>query len=140
MLGLFDTYVRLAGGLGITLDDLLAGVSWTPVIAEFEEEGGYEVPFEMEVPDPSRPRRHDPVRCCTSILRCYTATMPTTKPRYTLTDTGKLSKLLDDAQRRWPDVHDRKELLLKLAAAGGDAIEREALDRRLARQRRPPER
>ncbi len=58
--------------------------------------------------------------------------MPTTKPRYTLTDTGKLSELLDDAQRRWPDVHDRKELLLKLAAAGGDAIEREALDRRLA--------
>ena len=53
VLGLFDTYVRLAGGLGITLDDLLAGVSWTPVIAEFEEEGGYEVPFEMEVPNHS---------------------------------------------------------------------------------------
>lgn len=58
--------------------------------------------------------------------------MPTTKPRYTLTDTGKLSELLDEAQRRWPDIHDRKELLLKLAAAGGDAIERETLDRRLA--------
>ena len=53
VLGLLDTYVRLAGGLGITLDDLLAGVGWTPVIVEFEEEGGYEVSVEIEVPDPS---------------------------------------------------------------------------------------
>ncbi len=52
--------------------------------------------------------------------------MPTTKPRYTLTDTGKLSEQLDEAQRRWPDVRDRKELLLRLAAAGRAAIEREA--------------
>ena len=42
VLGLLDTYVRLAGGLSITLDDLLAGVSWVPAIVEFEEEGGYE--------------------------------------------------------------------------------------------------
>ena len=58
--------------------------------------------------------------------------MPTTRPRYTFTDTGRLSELLDEAQRRWPDVRDRKELLLKLAAAGGETIERETLDRRLA--------
>ena len=58
--------------------------------------------------------------------------MPTTKPRYTLTDTGALSELLDEAQRRWPDVRDRKELLLRLAAAGGEAIERDVADRRLA--------
>ena len=55
--------------------------------------------------------------------------MPTTKPRYTVTDTGALSDQLDQAQRRWPEVQDRKELLLRLAAAGGDAIEREAIDR-----------
>lgn len=55
--------------------------------------------------------------------------MPTTKPRYTVTDTGALSDLLDQAQRRWPEVQDRKELLLKLAAAGRDAIEQEAADR-----------
>lgn len=55
--------------------------------------------------------------------------MPTTKPRYTVTDTGALSDQLDQAQRRWPEVQDRKELLLKLAAAGRDAIEREAADR-----------
>jgi hypothetical protein len=58
--------------------------------------------------------------------------MPTTKPRYTVTDTGELGELLDEAQRRWPDVRDRKELLLKLVAAGGEAIEREATARRLA--------
>lgn len=58
--------------------------------------------------------------------------MPTTKPRYTVTDTGELSKQLDQAQRRWPDVHDRKELLLRLASAGRDAIEREASERGVA--------
>lgn len=52
--------------------------------------------------------------------------MPTTKPRYTITDTGELREYLDQAQRRWPEVRDRKELLLRLAAAGRDAIEREA--------------
>jgi hypothetical protein len=30
--------------------------------------------------------------------------------------------MLDVAQRRWPDVADRKELLLRLAAAGRDVI------------------
>jgi hypothetical protein len=55
--------------------------------------------------------------------------MPTTKPRYTVTDTGDLSEQLDQAQQRWPEVRDRKELLLKLTAAGRDAIEREVHDR-----------
>ncbi len=65
-------------------------------------------------------------RCRTYSLWCYTSSMPTTKPRYTITDTGELSEQLNEAQRRWPDVRDRKELLLRLAAAGRDAIEREA--------------
>jgi len=55
--------------------------------------------------------------------------MPTTKPRYTITDTGKLSVQLDEAQRHWPDIHDRKELLLRLVTAGQAAIEREASER-----------
>lgn len=63
------------------------------------------------------------------IRRCYTCLMPTTKPRYTLTDTGELSDLLDRAQVRWPEVHDRKELLLRLATAGDEAIRRQAADR-----------
>ncbi|MGN6815915.1 MAG: hypothetical protein ACTHK3_07505 [Solirubrobacterales bacterium] len=58
--------------------------------------------------------------------------MPTTKPRYTLTDTGALREQLDEAQRRWPDVQDRKELLLRLTAAGRRAIKREAEERRSA--------
>jgi hypothetical protein len=48
--------------------------------------------------------------------------MPTTKPRYTLTDTGHLAELLDAAERRWPDVADRKQLLLRLAEQGHEAL------------------
>lgn len=60
--------------------------------------------------------------------------MPTTHPRYTITDTGPVRELLDDAQRQWPDV-GRKELLLRLARAGHDSLrldraEAEANDRR----------
>jgi hypothetical protein len=58
--------------------------------------------------------------------------MPTMKPRYTVTDTGRLGEQLDRAQRHWPDVRDRKELLLRLAATGSEAIESEAADRRRA--------
>jgi hypothetical protein len=48
--------------------------------------------------------------------------MPTTRPRYTFTDTGELEALLDAAQRRWPEVSDRKSLLLRLAEEGGSAL------------------
>jgi hypothetical protein len=58
--------------------------------------------------------------------------MPTARPRYTVTDTGELRELLDGAQRRWPEVRDRKELLLRLAVLGAKAIEHDAADRRLA--------
>jgi hypothetical protein len=58
--------------------------------------------------------------------------MPTTRPRYTLTDTGVLREQLDDAQRRWPEVRNRKELLLRLAEAGRKAITDEAEKRRKA--------
>ena len=58
--------------------------------------------------------------------------MPTTKPRYTLTDTGELSEQLDRAQRRWPEAKGRKELLLRLVSAGSEALGGEADDRRRA--------
>jgi hypothetical protein len=48
--------------------------------------------------------------------------MPTTRPRYTLTDTGHLAELLDAASRRWPEVPDRKQLLLCLAEEGHRAL------------------
>jgi len=48
--------------------------------------------------------------------------VPTTRPRYTFTDTGELEALLDAAQRRWPEISDRKVLLLRLAEEGGSAL------------------
>jgi hypothetical protein len=48
--------------------------------------------------------------------------MPTTKPRYTVTDTGYLAELLDAAARRWPEVADRKQLLLRLAEQGHQTL------------------
>jgi len=52
--------------------------------------------------------------------------MPTTQPRYTVTDTGEMRKMLDLAQRRWPEVTDRRQLLLRLAETGRDAIAADA--------------
>jgi len=66
--------------------------------------------------------------------------VPTTRPRYTITDTGDITAMLDVAQRRWPQVADRKELLVRLAAAGRDAIEPEVVaDAREARRERQRE-
>ncbi|HEY6550789.1 MAG TPA: helix-turn-helix transcriptional regulator [Solirubrobacterales bacterium] len=48
---MLDTYVRLAGALSITLDDLLAGVTWTPGEIELKIDAGYKVEFEVEAPD-----------------------------------------------------------------------------------------
>jgi hypothetical protein len=39
-----------------------------------------------------------------------------------VTDTGHLADLLDAAARRWPDVVDRKQLLLRLAEEGHHAL------------------
>jgi hypothetical protein len=61
--------------------------------------------------------------------------MPTTRPRYTITDTGSLRRLLDDAQRRWPEIEDRKELLLRLAQTGHDSLRLSELDAEADRQR-----
>ncbi|MDA0185352.1 hypothetical protein OJ997_33915 [Solirubrobacter phytolaccae] len=63
--------------------------------------------------------------------------MPTTKPRYVITDTGDMAGMLDDAQRRWPDVQDRRELLIRLAATGHDSIATDlAADEQTARRQR----
>jgi hypothetical protein len=49
--------------------------------------------------------------------------VPTTRPRYTLTDTGALEAMLDAAQRRWPEITDRKALLLRLIEEGSNALD-----------------
>ena len=58
----------------------------------------------------------------TDIARCYTRSVPTTQPRYTVTDTGEMRRMLDLARRRWPDVEDRRQLLLRLAGLGAERI------------------
>jgi histidinol phosphatase-like PHP family hydrolase len=69
---------------------------------------------------------------------CYTRIVPTTKPRYTFTDTGDLEALLDAAERRWPEISDRKVLLLRLAEEGGTALglQTERVDEEERRERR----
>ena len=50
VVGPVDTYVRLAGSLSITLDELLAGVKWSPGVVELQRDPGYSVEFEVEPP------------------------------------------------------------------------------------------
>lgn len=63
--------------------------------------------------------------------------VPTTRPRYTVTDTGQTAELLDLAQKAWPEITDRRQLLLRLTQAGGEALEGSLAEResRRARQR-----
>jgi hypothetical protein len=49
--------------------------------------------------------------------------MPTSRPRYTVTDTGELERTLDLAQRAWPEAGSRKELLGRVLGAGREALE-----------------
>lgn len=51
--------------------------------------------------------------------------MPTSHPRYTVTDTGELREMLDLARRRWPAIADRRQLLLRLAGAGAQRVSAE---------------
>jgi hypothetical protein len=61
--------------------------------------------------------------------------VPTTQPRYTVTDTGETAELLDLAQKLWPEITDRRQLLLQLARRGADGI-RDELATRHAREQR----
>ena len=61
--------------------------------------------------------------------------MPTTHPRYSITDTGPVRELLDDAERQWPGVGNRKELLLRLAQAGHDALGLDRAEAEASRRR-----
>jgi hypothetical protein len=69
------------------------------------------------------------------LLPCYTSGVPTTRPRYTVTDTGHTAELLDLAQRVWPEIADRRQLLLRLTEAGGEAVEAKLAEREQRRER-----
>lgn len=52
--------------------------------------------------------------------------MPTSRPRYTLTETDDLARALDDAAVRWPNEKEaRTRLLVRLVEAGHRAITEE---------------
>jgi hypothetical protein len=68
--------------------------------------------------------------------RCHTRLIQPTRPRYSVTGTGRTAALLDLAERAWPDVGDRKELLLRLAEAGAGVAELAPQDRESARAAR----
>ncbi|MCL2089986.1 MAG: hypothetical protein FWH11_01975 [Micrococcales bacterium] len=50
--------------------------------------------------------------------------MPTTKPRYVVTDTAEVAAALDVAQRRWPDL-SRSRALLRLVTVGAQRLDAE---------------
>jgi len=54
--------------------------------------------------------------------------MPTTRPRLTITETDELAAALDAAATRWPDIHSRRELLLRLVEEGREVIDRDRDD------------
>ena len=60
--------------------------------------------------------------------------MPTTRPRLTITETDDVAQALDAAAARWPDVHSRQQLLLRLVEQGRTALARE-LEQHAERQR-----
>lgn len=66
--------------------------------------------------------------------------VPTNRPRHTLTETDELAAALDAAARQWPeDAASRSKLLLRLVEAGQHAIaeddERERARRRAVVER-----
>ena len=58
--------------------------------------------------------------------------MPTIRPRYQVTETPDLARLLDRAEQRWPG-EPRSKLLLRLIAVGGDTIANETSTAECAR-------
>lgn len=60
--------------------------------------------------------------------------MPTTRPRYQITETDEIARALDAAARRWPG-EPRSRLLVRLVVEGGEKaaeVSREATARRRA--------
>ena len=60
--------------------------------------------------------------------------MPTTRPRYTITESDELAQALDAAARRWPR-EPRGRLLVRLVDAGARALADQDEDRRAAVRR-----
>lgn len=63
---------------------------------------------------------------------CYTAAMPTTRPRHFVTESDDLAAALDAAVTRWPGT-SRAQLLVRLAMEGHHAAQRADDERRRRR-------
>jgi hypothetical protein len=56
-------------------------------------------------------------------MRCYTAVVPTSRPRHSVTETDEVAAALADAARRWPEDRDSPgRLLHRLLREGHRAI------------------
>lgn len=58
--------------------------------------------------------------------RWHTGAMPTSHPRYQVTETPAVARAIDRAAQRWPG-EPRGKLLLRLVDVGGQALEQEHL-------------
>ncbi len=57
----------------------------------------------------------------------HSPSVPTTRPRHTITETDALARALDAAAKRWPeDRGARAKLLVRLAEEGYRAVEADA--------------
>jgi hypothetical protein len=56
--------------------------------------------------------------------------MPTTRPRYQVTETPEVARALDSAAKRWPG-EPRSRLLVRLVEAGGGILEHDEHTERL---------
>ena len=68
----------------------------------------------------SHPPRTDPVYHFA--IWWYTCVVPTTRPRYQVTETPAVARALDRAAKRWPG-EPRSRLLVRLVEVGGDKLE-----------------
>lgn len=64
--------------------------------------------------------------------RCYTRSVPTTRPRHFVTETDDLTVALDAAAARWPGL-SRPQLLVRLALEGHRAAAQVREERRRRR-------
>lgn len=55
--------------------------------------------------------------------------MPTKRPRFTITETDEVARLIDLADRHWPEENgNRSRLIVRLILAGHERIKRELPD------------
>ncbi len=67
-------------------------------------------------------------------FRCYTFSMPTTRPRHMITETNRLADGIDAAALIWPEsAGERAELLRRIIEAGLEVTEKRAMEQRIQR-------